>query len=287
MNDLNLNLLKYFYEVVNEKNITKASENLMVSQPAVTRAIKELENSLDTKLLERNKKGVIPTAEGIILYEHIKEIFEEVNSTLNIIDKSKNKGKTLYIGATTTNFTVFLTDAFKKFRKENPNVHISIVLEGLSVLNDMARLGKLDIVIKNNYEELKNFTNVKSFIIEDKFVASKKYFPELAEKKYSLDELLNYPFVLLSNITHGRKNFDAYLKSLNIDYKPTYEFNSYSLCRELIKAGFGIGIGNPIHYKDKEYIIINTSFSLPTRKFDIGYMKSSNSELVEKFIKYI
>lgn len=287
MNDLNLNLLKYFYEVVNEKNITKASENLMVSQPAVTRAIKELENSLDTKLLERNKKGVIPTTEGIILYEHIKEIFEEVNSTLNIIDNSKSKGKTLYIGATTTNFTVFLTDAFKKFREENPNVHISIVLEELNVLNDMARLGKLDIVIKNNYEELKNFTNVKSFIIEDKFIAAKKYFPELSKKVYSLEELLEYPFVLLSNITHGRKNFDAYLKSLNIEYKPTYEFNSYSLCRELIKDGFGIGIGNPIHYKDDEYIIIKTSFSLPSREFDIGYIKSSNNDLVQKFIKYI
>lgn len=287
MNELNLNLLKYFYEVVNEGNITKASENLMVSQPAVTKAIKELESSLDTKLLERNKKGVIPTTEGIILYEHIKEIFKEVTSTLDTIEKSKNNSKTLYIGATTTNFTVFLTDAFKKFREDNPNVHISIVLEGLNVLNDMARLGKLDIVIKNDYEELKNFINVKSFIIEDKFVAAKSFFPELAENTYSLDELLNYPFVLLSNITHGRKNFDAYLKSQNIEFKPTYEFNSYSLCRELIKEGFGIGIGNPIHYEDDDYIIIKTSFSLPIRKFDIGYMKSSNNELVEKFTKYI
>ena len=51
MDNLNLNLLKYFYEVVNEKNITKASEKLMISQPAVTRAIKELENNLEVKLI--------------------------------------------------------------------------------------------------------------------------------------------------------------------------------------------------------------------------------------------
>ena len=89
MNDLNLNLLKYFYVVVNEKNITKASEKLLISQPAVTRAIKELENSLGVKLLERNKKGVYPTEEGTIFYEHIKEILESVNTTLNIIDISK------------------------------------------------------------------------------------------------------------------------------------------------------------------------------------------------------
>ena len=76
LNSINLNLLKYFYEVVNIGNITKASEKLLVSQPAITKAIKELENELNTTLLERSKKGVIPTEEGQILYEHIKLCFK-------------------------------------------------------------------------------------------------------------------------------------------------------------------------------------------------------------------
>lgn len=284
MDNINLNLLKYFYEVVNEKNITKASEKLMISQPAVTRAIKELESSLETKLLKRSKKGVLPTNEGLILYEHIKEMFSKLSSTLNVININKNKGKCLYIGSTTTNFTIFLVDALREFRKIYPDVHISIILEELNILNDMARLGKLDIVIKNDYEIIKNFKNIKSFKIEDKFVASKKYYPQLNNKSYSLEELLNYPFVLLSNITHGRKNFDNYLKSLNIEYKPTYEFNSYSLCKELIKEGFGIGIGNPIHYNKDEYIIVKTKFRLPSRTFNIGYLTSSQNELIKNFI---
>lgn len=287
MDNLNLNLLKYFYEVVNEKNITRASEKLMISQPAITRAIKELESELNTKLLDRSKKGVVPTNEGIILYEHTKQIFEQISSTINTIEISKEKGKHLYIGATTTNFTVFLKDALREFRKKYKNVHISIVLEELNVLNDLARLGKLDILIKNDYEELKNFKTIKTFNIEDKFVASKKYYPELETKKYSLDQLLEYPTVLLSDITHGRKNFNNYLKSLNIDYKPTYEFNSYSLCKELILEGFGIGIGNPIHYQSHEFIIINTDFKLPNRQFNISYNTLSNNELIDEFIKYI
>ena len=74
------------------------------------------------------------------------------------------------------------------------------------------------------------------------------------------------------------------MKSLNIDFKPTYEFNSYSLCRELIKNGFGIGIGNPIHYKTKDYIIIDTDFQLPTRSFDIGFIGTSKNKLIKDFI---
>ena len=287
MDDLNLNFLKYYYVVINEKNITKASEKLMVSQPAVTRAIQELENTLGVKLLKRSKKGVTPTPEGLILYEHTKEILDEVSSTLNIIDTNKNHGKILYIGTTTTNFTIFLKDALKKFRENYPEVHTSIVLENIDVLTDMARLDKLDILIKNDYEIFKNFKNVKSFTIKDEFIASKKYYPELQDKIYSIEELLNYPLVLLSNITHGRKNFDAYLKSLDIKYKPDYEFNSYSLCKELIKEGFGIGIGNPIHYNKNEYIIVKTNFNLPSRKFNIGYLTSSNNELIKEFTKFL
>lgn len=287
MENLNLNLLKYFYVVVSERNITKASEKLMISQPAVTRAIRELENSLGIKLLERSKMGVNPTAEGLILYEHTKEILAEVDSTLNIIDLSKGKGRNLYIGATTTNFTIFLIDTLRRFRVNYPNVNISIVLEDMKVLNDLARLGKMDIIIKNDYEEIKTFKNIKSFEIEDKFIASRRYFPELAKRVYSLDELLSYPMVLLSNITHGRRNFDSYLKSQHIAYKPTYEFNSYSLCRELMSEGFGISIGNPIHYTEEDYIIIKTDFSLPSRIFNIGYLESSKNELIKSFIKLI
>lgn len=282
--NINLNLLKYFYEAVNVGNITRASEKLLVSQPAITKSIRELERELDIKLLERSKKGVIPTEEGKILYAHIKDMFVDFNSTLNILENVHNNTGHLYIGATTTNFINFTMNTLKKFKENYPNVHIHIVLEEMSTLIDMSRLGKLDIIIKNSYEVLDGFVEIKSFEINDKFVVSRKAFPELGERQYSLKELLEYPFVLLSNITHGRRNFDAYLKEKKIEFKPTYEFNSYSLCKELIKNGFGIGIGNSIHYPNKDFIIINTDFNLPTRRFNIGYFKKSKNQYIQGFI---
>ena len=275
--NINLNLLKYFYEAVNVGNITRASEKLLVSQPAITKSIRELERELDVKLLERSKKGVIPTEEGKILYEHIRGMFEEFNSTLNVLENVHNNIGHLYIGTTTTNFVNFTINTLKEFKEKYPNVHIHIVHEEMSILNDMSRLGKLDIVIKNSYEVIDDFVEIKSFEINDKFVVSKKAFPQLGEKQYSLHELLKFPFVLLSSITHGRKNFDAYLKEKKIEFKPTYEFNSYSLCKELIKNGFGIGIGNPIHYPEEDFIIIDTDFNLPLKKSFIFFSNSSTS----------
>ena len=287
MNNINLNLLKYFYEVVNTGNITKTSEKLLISQPAITKAIKELENELNTTLLERNKKGVIPTEEGKILYEHAKKMFENLNQTINIIENNNAKSGHLYVGTTTTNFINLLINPIKEFKKLFPNVQIHIEFQNINTLYEMSRLGHLDILIKNDYETIENFINIKTFSITDKLIVSRKHFKELEEKTYTIKELLNYPFILLTNHSTGRKLFDNYLKENNINFKPTYEFNSHSICHELIKEGFGIGIGNPIHYKNKDFIIIDTDFELPTRTFNIGYIKTSKNKYINEFISII
>lgn len=287
-NNINLNSLKYFYEIASAKNITKASENLNVSQPALTKAIKQLESDLNAKLFTRSKKGVVLTEEGEILYDYTKSSLANLSSTLNVIKQGTEKSVTLYIGATTTNFLEPILPSLDKFRKLYPNIKIEIVLEEIEILEKYSRLGKLDILIKNSYENIDNYEIIKTFEIEDCFIASKNTYPEFIDEVMSLKALLkNYPFVLLSKITHGRRNFDAYLRSQNIYFKPTYEFNSYSLCRELIRNGFGIGIGNPIHYQGEEFVVLKTDFKLPKRTFHICVTKISKNDCLKEFIKLL
>jgi len=95
-----------------------------------------------------------------------------------------------------------------------PNIHIHIELQEMNILSDMAKLGHLDILIKNDYETIDNFVKIESFYIIDKFIASKTKYKEFAYKTYTIDELLKYPFVLLNNITHSRRNFNDYLKKI-------------------------------------------------------------------------
>lgn len=285
MNNINLNSLKYFYEVALTLNITKTAEILNISQPALTHSIKELESSLNTKLFNRFKSGVTLTKSGEILFQYASSIFNDLGSAIHMIQDENNSKVKIYIGATTTNFLEPIKENLENLKNKYPNVEIDISLESIEVLDNRRKLGKLDILIKNDYELMNNMEIVNSFEIRDSFIASSKHFPLLNSKVFSLSELLNnYPFVLLSNITHGRRNFDNYLKQHNIEFTPNYEFNSYSLCKELIRMGFGIGIGNPIHYESGYFTIIKTDFSLPVRSFDICYNKSSKSEALDYFI---
>ena len=219
-----------------------------------------------------------------MLFRSVKKMLQNLGSTLNVITETHNQENHLYIGATTTNFLEPLLDSLAKFKNMYPKIKIEIVLEEIEILEKYNKMGKLDILIKNSYEEIDNYEIIKSFEIQDCFIASKKSFGYLENEVLSLDELLKLPLVLLSNITHGRKNFDSFLKKNNIYFKPAYEFNSYSLCKELIKNGFGVGIGNPIHYQTEDFIILKTDFNLPKRYFNICYIKTSKGEGVKNFI---
>lgn len=283
--NVNLNLLKYFYVVVIEGNITKAAEKLFVTQPAITRSIKELEDQFNSKLLERSQKGVVPTQEGLILFNHLKNVFKEIDTAQNIIESNNNRTD-LYIGTTTSNFFNVVTKCLTKFNSIYPDVTVHIVFDSIDILEELKSSKKLDILIKNNNELFNDFSKIDDFELNNVFVAKKEKFKALEGNKIKLNDLLNnYPLVLMSNISPGRRNFDNYLKSLNIDYKPTYEFNSYDLCKKLVDAGIGIGIDNPVDYvNNPDYIIIDTE-KMPTRLFNFGYVKSSKNPFIKEFIK--
>ena len=187
--DINLNLLKYYYEVVKERSITKAAEKIFITQPAMSRAIKELETQLNTILLERNKKGVVPTEEGLILYNHIESILNEIDKTRNIIENSADISD-LYIGTTTSNFFNLLIDLLKELNDNFIDLRVHLIFDNIYTLNDMRKSGKLDILIKGKNEDMDNFTCFDNLELRNYFIASRHHFPELADKHISLEEFL-------------------------------------------------------------------------------------------------
>ena len=78
----NLSQYKIFYEVAKAGNISKAAKELYISQPAISKAISKLEDSLGLSLFTRSSRGVQLTSEGEILFEHTKEAFDKIESAI-------------------------------------------------------------------------------------------------------------------------------------------------------------------------------------------------------------
>ena len=146
--NINFELYKVFHEVATAKSISKAAENLLISQPAVTQSIKTLEDQLGGKLFIRTPKGVILTNEGEELYKYIKEGMNYfINGTNKFMSLKKLDNGVLNIGSTTTISENYLIPYLEKFHNLYPNITINITNDLTDNLLKDLRNGNLDIVI--------------------------------------------------------------------------------------------------------------------------------------------
>ena len=125
--NIDLELYKVFYVVAKNKHMTKASEELHISQPAISQSIKKLEEQLGGTLFLRSNKGMELTEEGKMFYEYVKDALELINNAENEFTSFKDLSKgEIKIGCSTTLTKLILIDTLKKFHTEYPNININI-----------------------------------------------------------------------------------------------------------------------------------------------------------------
>ena len=274
--NINFELYRIFYVVANKKNITKAAEELFISQPAVSKAIKKLENNLGGKLFNRTKKGVVLTEEGKEFYNYIKVALEYINNAENKFNDLINlETGTIKIGVSATLTKYFLTPFLEKFHDLHPKINIQIDTNITKVLFHKLKNGLLDLVILNlPYKKENDIKIVKCRDIQDIFCANKNY-QNLKNKKLSLNELNNYPLVLQAKSSNTRTFLDDVAKENNVTLNPSMELASYSLVTEFTKIGFGIGYLTKEYIQDelknKNLFKIKLKEKIPKRSIGIAY----------------
>lgn len=269
--NINFELYKVFHEVATARSISKAAENLLISQPAVTQSIKTLEDQLGGKLFIRTPKGVILTNEGEELYKYIKEGMNFFINGTNKFSSLKNLDSgVINIGATTVISENYLMPYLDKFHTKYLNVDINIHNDLTDNLIKELRNGNLDIIIINTPS-----TNIKDIDIynlttlEDIFVGNAKY----KVKKYNtIKDLLKEDILLQKAPSVTRTNFNNYLKENNLECNPKMEVVSHSLLTSLTENGFGISLLTKNFIDDKlnnTLYEINIKEKLPERT--LGY----------------
>ena len=275
--NINFELYKVFYEVVNEKSISKGAKKLMISQPAVTQSIKTLEDELGGKLFIRTPKGVILTNEGEELYNYIKEGMSYfTNGTNKFISLKNLEEGVINIGSTTTISEHYLIPYLKEFHNKYPNIDINITNDLTENLIKDLRNGSVDIVITAIPNQEINDIEYKMITsLNDIFVGSMKY----KEKKYnSLADILKEDILLQKYPSITRNNFNKFLKDNNLQCNPKMEVVSHGLLTELAENDFGIALLTKEFIKDKlnkSLFEINTNIKIPQRK--LGYAIKKNS----------
>lgn len=292
--NIDFELYRVFYTVAKNGNITKAADELMISQPAISKSIKSLEEQLGGQLFVRTKRGVILTEEGKEFYNYIKQAIEYISSAENKFSELINldTGK-MKIGINTTLTKEFLLPYLKEFHKSYPGVDIQIETDLSSSLIHKLRNGLVDAVIFNMKEAEygKDIEIIKCKEIQDCFVVNRN-FDDLLNMKISLKELNGYPLILQAKGSNTRTFLDNFAKKNEVILNPNIELTSYALVVEFAKIGLGIG------YVTKEYIskeletgelkIIDIKEKIPSRYIGIALSKNHLPNFsVKKLIEII
>lgn len=250
--NIDLELYRIFYTVAKYKNISKATEELFISQPAITQRINNLEKQLNIKLFYRRPDGMQLTMEGKELYNYVKDSIETMNNVENKFNGylQKNRNNNIKIKTTNQIDNLILCNTIVEFSKKYPKIGIELDIgTEKDAINEILN-GQVDIITIRDIKKIKN-KNLQ--IIATKNLTpcvytSKKYIKKHNGKIDLFNKSEQYNFILPKQDTLERKEFDKLCRKhhLNIQYK--YETQSINIRKYFVLNGLGIAVGF------KEYI---------------------------------
>lgn len=291
--NINYELYRIFYEVAIQENITKASEVLHISQPAVTKQLKNLENQLGGELFIRTRKGVVLTENGREIFNYIKQAmhcFE--NAELQFSNLKRIETGTIKIGVSTTLCRIFLMPYLDSFHKKYPNVAIQVYTDPSVILTTMLKEGKIDLLISKCLDIDDADLNFRILgYLHQCFIASATY-AELRGKTVPLASLNNYPLLFPKDPSTSRESLMRFCHRENIEMTSKIEIASTTLLEDFVQIGFGVGLVTREYSLDiidnQAVFEVKTSPEIPSIPFALTTLKNSyHSFAANKFIEMI
>ena len=290
--NINLELYKVFYYVAKNESVSRAANELSISQPAISKSIKTLEDQINTNLFIRKRDGVELTEAGETIYKKIKEAMDLISSAENDLEVlTSMESGVINIGASKTILHEFLMPYIKSFHNQYPKISIRIFTDKTSDLIRKSKMGLIDVIFTNlPYNLPREFEIFKLMDLHDCLVANDS-FSEYKNKKLQKKDLENLPLLILTKGATTRIRFDDFCFENGIKINPTMEFGSNTLIKEFTEAGFGIGLLTEEHVKDEldnnKLFKLNIDLPLKDKYLGMVYNTENKSLVAKNFIKYI
>ncbi|HJC47788.1 MAG TPA: LysR family transcriptional regulator [Candidatus Lachnoclostridium pullistercoris] len=238
----NLEYYKVFYYVERLGSITGAAQILCISQPAVSQAVRQLEQNLGVKLFIRSAKGVRLTEEGKTLAAYVERGMESFLKGEEAMDRLKNlEIGDVRIGASDMTLRFYLLPYLERFHEEYPGIHVNVSNGPTPETIGLLEQGDIDFaVVSTPFELTGGFQARPVKTIRNVFVAG-NHFSHLRGKKLDYSCLLHYPCIFLEKKTSTRAFMDAFLAERGIFPKPEFDLAISDMVVQFAIRNLGIG----------------------------------------------
>ena len=241
---MNLIYLQNFIQIVEWGNISKASAFLNIAQPALSRQIKSLEDTLNTRLPRRHSWGVEPTEDGKLLLEHARRIQKECSDARESVQSNQaNPVGTVYLGVPSAYSVALVPPLLHRMRTLYPNISVHIVEAFSGTVYEWLINGRLDLAIL--YYSKEHSAAVMSPFIEEDMVALGT--TEMLENKLEIPiaNLAQQKLITAWRPHMHRLTLDAAFVAADVPFEPRIEIDSLPCMIELAHRGEGIAILPP------------------------------------------
>lgn len=284
---INLNLYRIFYYVAKEGSISAAAKKIYVSQPAISKSLKKLEELLNVDLFYRTLTGVQLTEFGETLLFYVENSYNSLLTAERTLLESKalERGK-VSIGVPSHIGSFFLFEYIEKFKKDFPNIKIKIVSRSTNEMIEQLESHEIDFMIDSSPVDTK-YNNViveKLVTFPNSFITNKKY----DENMNSLKDFEDEPFILPVNRSSRRKELESLLTSNNIELKNIIEIETTEMAISAAKKGFGICViaeeAVKTELEQGQLYKLNVKEKLPGLEINIVYIENFLPPAPRKFI---
>ena len=287
----NLSSYRIFYTVANTGNISKAAKELYISQPAISKSIQKLEESVGCKLFSRSSRGVVLTDEGKLLYEHVSEAFETLTMGEEKLKRSIELGVGhLKIGVSSTLCKYLLLPYLKEFIRQNPHISISFSCQSTNDTLKLLEDNKIDIGLIGKPENLKNIHFDFLEEIEDIFVAAKDYLRNLKARGIQKDHILqSSTLMLLDKNNMTRQYIDDYLQENQIIIKDSIDISDMDLLIDFARIGVGVAcvIKNFVREDLENGTLVEIPLGFPIHKREVGFAYKTTTKPSKSLAEFI
>ena len=248
---LNYNHLRYFWVVAREGRLTKAADELNLSQSALSAQIAKLEDRLGHKLFERRGRGLVLTEAGRIALDHAEAIFATGDELMGRLKSTgQNTRIQLRVGALATlsrNFQL----AFLRPVLGEPNVEIAIRSGSLSELLAALEAHQLDVVLVNQAPSRTAATPWTVHIVDDQHVSLVGVPNLIGDERDARTLLATRPLIVPGADSGVRTGFDAMIERERLSPSIIAQVDDMAMMRVLAREGRGLAVLPPIVVRDE------------------------------------
>ena len=287
---MNLQQLAYFKQLADTGNFTRAAKKIGIAQPALSIAIKKLEQGLGLNLINRSDKHDLLTAEGKVLYQSAVQLLANAEQVALQMQELKDlKSGVVRFGVSAMMGSYYFPQVLAAFKQQYPNINVQLYEQGTATLETMLLNGEVDIALIRDDQQSSQLRYV-DFIEEPIMAGMPADHPLASDQSITLDTFCQQPLVLFREGYYLRETISQYSQQHNLPLDIKLETNLIELQKSLVKNNLGItNCLSKIMQSDQDLVCL--PFSPPiVLKLGLAWKKnrylSNASKTFKEFIQH-